>query len=93
MNYEKILKREQNRQKYFDMYGSIPSDAIRYKKFLKTRHHHEILPERLFLISKIKKAFTEDERGLYLNRYMILEEMNPNPSWFEYVNNLTKGVK
>lgn len=93
MNYKKKLKQEQDRQDFFDENGIMPKDMTRYKKFLKTRHHHEILPERLFLISKIKKSFTEDERGLYLNRYMILEEMNPNPSWFEYVNNLTKGVK
>ena len=88
MNYKKTLKQEQDRQEFFEENGIMPGDLIRYKKFLKTRHHHEILPERLFLISKIKKAFSDAEKQLHLDRYMILEKMNPNSSWIEYVNKL-----
>lgn len=88
MNYKNTLKNEQALQRFFEKYGDIPNDIKSYKIFLGTRHHHEILPERLYLISRIEKSITKNEKRLYIKRYKLLEKMNPNSSWTEYVNKL-----
>jgi hypothetical protein len=62
-----------------------------YGKFLITRHHHEILPERLWLISRIKKANSDNEFGMYKARYELLETLHPNESWGSYVRKLIKN--
>ena len=87
-NYKETLKREQHQRKEFLDKGVLFGDGMYYKEFLNTRHHHEILPERLYLISRIKKAIEPGEIKLYLDRYHLLEEMNPNPSWSEYVEEI-----
>lgn len=88
MEYKEILKQEQHQEKEFLDKGMIPGDKLRYVQFLKTRHHHEILPERLYLIRRIQKSIDPGEEQLYLNRYYLLEEMNPNKSWKEYVEKI-----
>lgn len=88
MNYKLQLKTEQDRYVEFLDKGMIPGDERRYKIYLETRHHHEILPERLYLIRRIQKSIDPGEKQLYLNRYYLLEEMNPNKSWKEYVEKL-----
>jgi hypothetical protein len=88
MTYKETLKKEQDRRKEFLDKGIIPGDNLRYVKFLNTRHHHEILPERLYLIRRIQKAIDPCEKQFYLNRYYLLEEMNPNKSWKEFVYGL-----
>lgn len=87
-NYKETLKREQHQRKEFLDKGVLYGDGMYYKEFLNTRHHHEILPERLYLIGRIQKSIDPGEKQLYLNRYYLLEEMNPNKSWKEYVEKL-----
>ena len=62
-----------------------------YGKFLLTRHHHEILPERLWLIHRIKMASSDDEFQMYKERYDLLETLNPNESWTGYVKKLCEA--
>ena len=59
-----------------------------YGHHLMTRHHHEILPERLWLISRIRKSPDAEERKLYKDRYDLLETIYPNESWKEYIDDL-----
>ena len=68
-----------------------PDSLQAYGKFLITRHHHEILPERLWLISRIKKAGSNDEFEMYKARYELLETLHPNESWGQYVKKLIEN--
>lgn len=68
-----------------------PDSIQAYGRFLLTRHHHEILPERLWLIYRMKKASSEDEFQIYKERYDLLETLNPNESWTEYVKKLCEA--
>lgn len=86
--YKKILREEQKQYKDFQDKGVVPGDLKRYKEYLQTRHHHEILPERLYLIRRIMKSKELGEKQLYIQRYNVLEEMHPNKSWKEFVNDL-----
>ena len=67
-----------------------PDSLQAYGKFLITRHHHEVLPERLWLISRIKKASSQEEFEMYKARYDLLETLHPNESWKQYVDYLTE---
>jgi hypothetical protein len=86
--YKDELKKELRQAKNFEKNGYIPHDEERYKRYLKTLHHHEILPNRLYLIGRIQKSLTESEKDLWLARYRILQYMNPNYSWDEFVEKL-----
>jgi hypothetical protein len=88
MTYKKELEKEQDRRDEFLHTGKIEGDEERYTEYLKSRHHHEILPERFFLIGRIQKAFEKDEKDFYIKRYSILQAMHPNHSWDEYVEKL-----
>ena len=86
--YKSELQSELKRQKFFEKYGKIPNDIKRFKKYLKSLHHHEILPNRLYLIGRIQKALSDQEKRLYKERYKVLQEMNPNHSWDQFVETL-----
>ena len=66
----------------------MTKDELKYLKYLETLHHHEILPNRLYLIGRIQKAFMPGEKQMYKKRYNLLDLMYPNPSWTEYVKKL-----
>ena len=86
--YKRKLADEQGRQLFFEKHGVISEDGPEYSRFLRALPHHEILPNRLYLISKIQKSFDFGEKDLYKERYRRLDEMYPNPSWTEYVKKL-----
>jgi len=63
-------------------------DQETFKFYLDTLHHHEILPTRLYLISRIQKSLDPGERKMYKKRYDILEKYNPNESWKGWVDKI-----
>ena len=68
---------------------AVTKDSLEdYQQHLMTRHHHEILPERLWLISRIRKSANAEERKLYKDRYNLLETIYPNESWKEYIDTI-----
>ena len=62
---------------------------LEYSRHLLSRHHHEILPERLWLITRIQKANTLVEMKMYKDRYDLLESMHPNESWRTYIDKIS----
>ena len=64
------------------------SSLSEYARYLISRHHHEILPERLWLINRIQKARNAEEFKLYKDRYDLLESMYPNKSWKNYIERI-----
>jgi hypothetical protein len=66
----------------------MTEDQKKFKNFLDSRHHHEILPTRLYLISRIQKSLDPGERKMYKDRYDILEKHNPNLSWKGWVDKI-----
>jgi hypothetical protein len=69
---------------------ALTKDSLpEYSKHLLTRHHHEVVHERLWLISRIQKASTVDELKKYKERYDILESLYPNESWKTYVDKIS----
>ncbi len=69
--------------------GKTKETLPEYSKHLLTRHHHEILHERLWLITRIQKANTLVENKMYKDRYDILESLYPNESWRIYLDKIS----
>jgi hypothetical protein len=72
----------------------MTKDQIKYLRYLDTLHHHEILPNRLYLIGRIQKAMNgTDDLDRYKKRYDLLDLMYPNPSWTEFVVKICTNIQ